>query len=52
MVSLLCVAKVDLKWADNQYWSVLYKVVGELARFYAPKQKKKITSSEASKYIR
>ena len=49
---MLCVAKVDLNWADNQYWNVLFKVVGEVSKFYAPKEKKPITTSEASKFIR
>ena len=49
---MLCVAKVDLNWADNQYWKVLFNVVGEISKVYAPKEKKPITTSEASNYIR
>lgn len=52
MTSMLCVAKVDLNWADNQYWITLFKVVGEISKLYTPKEKKPITPNEASKFIR
>lgn len=52
MTSMLCVAKVSLEWADNQYWITLFNVVGEVSKLYAPKEKKPISTSEASKYIR
>ena len=55
MTSRLVVAKVDLEWADNQYWITLTNVIGELNKLIKlPEQKKKekLKPSEAQKYIK
>ena len=46
------VAKVDLNWADNQYFSTLFNVLGEITKTLTPKEKKKVTAMEAQKFIR
>lgn len=45
-------AKVDLQWADDQYWTTLYKVIRVIAKTYTPKEKKKVTASEMSAFIK
>lgn len=52
MVSSLCVLGIDLEWADNQYWSTLIKVIGEIVKIRTPKKKEKVTASQMSKYIK
>ncbi len=52
MVASLSVAKIDLMWAEDQYWSTLLKVIGAVTKFYTPKEKRKLNSGEAQKYIR
>lgn len=51
MVALLCVAKVDLNWAEDQYLSTLLKVLGEINKVYTPKKKEKVTASEMRNFI-
>lgn len=50
--SLLCVAKIDLNWADDQYLSTLFKLIGELNKIYTPKKKEKVSASEMARFIR
>ena len=52
MCALLGVCKVDLNWADNQYWDTLFKVVGEYTKMITPKEKKKVSASEMKNFIR
>ena len=52
MTANLVVAKVDLEWADNQYWLTLNKVVSELNKIMRPNEKRKLKTSEAQKFIR
>lgn len=52
MVASLCVLGVDLKWADNQYWSTLLKVIGEVVELRTPKKKEKVSASAMQKYIK
>ena len=52
MCATLTLSKVDLTWADDQYWSTLLKVVGEIAKVYKPKEKKKVTNTEMQNFIR
>ena len=51
-MALCSVAKIDLNWADNQYFTTLFNVLGEISKTLTPKEKKKITASEASQFIR
>lgn len=52
IVARLCVARIPLEWADEQYLSTLFKVIGELNKIYTPKEKKKVSASEMQKHIR
>lgn len=52
MVAVLSTAKVDLEWADDQYWCTLLKVIREIAKINAPKEKKKVSAGEMSHFIR
>ena len=52
MTACLVTAKVDLQWADDQYWCVLFKVIREITDINTPKEKKKVTASEMSHFIR
>lgn len=51
MVSILCAVGVDLTWADDQYWSTLSRVVGEITKMRTPKKKEKVTTQQMAKYI-
>jgi hypothetical protein len=48
----LCVAKIDLEWADEQYLSTLFKVIREVNKIYTPKKKEKVSASEMAKHIK
>jgi len=52
MISMLTVCKIDLNWAENQYWSTLLKCIGEVNRLHTPSKKEKLTAKEAKNYIR
>ena len=52
MVTLLCVSKVDLTWADEQYWYVLFNVIREYSNMMTPKERRKVTASEMQKFIK
>lgn len=45
MVATLTIARIDLEWADNQYWSTLYQVVEEINKIMQPKETKKVKVS-------
>lgn len=49
---MLCACKIDLIWAEDQYWSTLLKCIGEYNRLHTPKEKRKLTSNEVKSYIR
>lgn len=52
MTASLCVLGVDLEWADNQYWSMLLNVIGEIVKIRTPKKKEKVSSKDITKFIR
>lgn len=52
MVATLCVAKVDLNWAEDQYWSTLFNVIGDLSKIYTKKEKRKLKASEANRFVK
>lgn len=52
MVARLCVARIDLTWADEQYLPTLLNVMGEVSKIYTPKKKEKVTASEMKKHIK
>ena len=43
--------RIDLNWADSQYWSTLFEVIGEVAKFHEKPQKKKVSTDQISKMI-
>lgn len=47
---MLVKARVDLSWADDQYWSTLFGVIRELTK-ERPK-KKKVGASQIDKYVK
>ena len=51
MVALLGVSKVDLNWAEDQYWYVLFKVIREYAKIMTPKEKRKLSAHEMQNFI-
>jgi len=52
MVASLSIAKIDLNWADNQYWSTLFKVIREKNKMLKPIERKKVTSQQMAGFIR
>lgn len=52
MVASLCVLGIDLEWADDQYWSTLINVVGEIVKIRTPKKKEKVTAVQMKGFIR
>lgn len=52
MVSSLCVLGIDLQWAENQYWSTLINVIGEIVKIRTPKKQQKVTASEMRGFIK
>ena len=52
MVASLSIAKIDLEWAENQYWFTLFKVIGEINSMLKPKEKKKVSAAQMSKFIK
>lgn len=52
MVAALCMAHIDLEWAENQYWCTLLKVIREMNKLTAPKEKKKVSASDMQKHIK
>lgn len=52
MVASLSIAMIDLDWADNQYWCVLFAIIREKNKMLMPKEKKKITNQQMSNYIK
>lgn len=52
MVAALCMAKIDLNWAEDQYWCTLLKVIREITKLNAPRQKEKVSASQMQKYIK
>lgn len=55
MVATLTIARIDLEWADNQYWSTLYQVVEEINKIMQPKEKEtkkvKVSASQMQNFI-
>ena len=49
---MLTIAKIDLNWAEDQYWCTLLKCVREINRLHTPSKKEKLTKEEAKNYIR
>ena len=49
MVAILGVSKIDLNWAENQYWTTLFKVIREMTKMMTPKERKKVSASEMQK---
>lgn len=52
MVASLSVLGIDLEWAENQYWSTLTRVIGEIVKIRTPKKKEKISASQMGKFIK
>jgi hypothetical protein len=52
MTALLGVAKMDLNWADDQYWSTLFDVLREYTKIITPKEKRPVTAGDMTKFIR
>lgn len=52
MVALLSVAGVDLEWAEDQYWSTLSNIIGEITKIKTPKKKEKVTASQMGGFIK
>lgn len=52
MVALLGVSKVDLMWAEDQYWSTLFNVIREYGKLMTPKEKKKVSAGEMQSFIK
>jgi len=52
MVSSLVVARIDLNWADEQYWVTLTNVIRDMNKSMQPKEKRKLKVSEAQKFIK
>ena len=52
MVASLSVLGIDLEWAENQYWSTLTRVIGEIVKIRTPKKKEKVSASQMSKFIK
>lgn len=51
MVASLVLAKIDLAWADNQYWCTLFEVIREINKAITPKEKKKLTANDMAKFV-
>ena len=52
MVASLSVLGIDLEWAEDQYWSTLIRVIGEIVKIRTPKKKQKVTASEMGGFIK
>ena len=52
MVASLSVAKIDLIWADDQYWSTLFKVIREVNSILTPKEKKPVSAKQMKGFVR
>lgn len=52
MVASLSIAKIDLNWADDQYWSVLFNVIREVNQILTPKKKEKVTAEKMRSFIK
>ena len=52
MVASLCALGIDLNWADDQYWSTLLNVIGEMTKLRTPKKMEKVSAPQMQKYIR
>ena len=52
MCALLGASKIDLNWADNQYWCTLLDVIREYSKLMTPKEKRKVTASEMQAFIK
>lgn len=52
MVATLSVLGVDLVWAEDQYWSTLSRVIGEMNRIRTPKKKEKVSANQISQFIK
>ena len=54
MCATLSIAKIDMEWADNQYWSTLFAVIREKTSMLMPKQvkKEKMSATQMQNFIR
>lgn len=52
MVSILTLNRIDLVWADEQYWTTLLKVFKSITNISKPKEKRKVSASELNQFIR
>lgn len=51
MCAMLVAYKVDLDWAQNQYWTTLFAVISESQKMRQKPQKKKATATDMSRFI-
>lgn len=49
---MLTLVKIDLEWADGQYWETLWEVIGEISNCYKKPQKHKLNANEIKQFIR
>ena len=52
MVASLCALHIDLQWAEDQYWSTLLNVIGEITKMRTPKKKTKVSANEMQRFIK
>ena len=52
MTAILTLYKVDLSWADNQYWTTLFKVMRELNTTYNPPKKVEVSNTQMQSFIK
>ena len=52
MVASLSIARIDLVWAEDQYWSTLFKVIGEVNKMLTPKEKKPVSAKQMKSFVR
>ena len=52
MVASLSLLGIDLQWADNQYWTTLMKVMGDIIKIKKPRKREKVSANSIGKFIR
>lgn len=52
MCCVLATMHIDLNWADEQYMTTLLKIVREYNKLGKKSEKRKVTASEMSGFIR
>lgn len=52
MVASLSIARIDLNWAEDQYWSTLLKVIREKTRMLTPKERKPVSAKQMEGFVR